>query len=175
MSSSLEDMFNFHKKIYYVGFLSLLIVITTSFSTSFASSIEGTKCSKEASKKIVKSVNYYCDYQNGNLKWWRDYSLSPLPKQKTNKKAVKSSPKPSVAYKSYEVYKAAFQEMLETSEEELRVQGFFKIFGVNGQPVRSKAENYCKWRQVMLPPFNTTINHDQMLGCADAAMTIYLK
>jgi hypothetical protein len=165
------------KQLFYkfkTSFVTVLAIILLNFNSglAIAASIEGSNCSKSGLTKVVNKIEYYCDFQHGDLKWWRNY---PDTKQKTNSAVATPKPKSVVAYKSYKTYKAAYDQLLETSQEELRQQGFFKSFGVNGKPVLSKIQGYCKWRQVMLPPYNNSINNDQLLGCVDAAMTLYIN
>jgi hypothetical protein len=70
-------------------------------------------------------------------------------------------------------YQAGQDAVLNASQELLYRQGFFGVFGATGQPVKSKATNWCIGMQTMFPPYVEDKNFTQ--GCVAAAMTLYRK
>jgi len=77
---------------------------------------------------------------------------------------------PSVSSKAYQ---AGQDAVFNTSQATLSRQGFFGIFGATGQPVKSKATNWCIGMQKMFAPYIE--DKDKTKGCVDAAMTLYVK
>jgi hypothetical protein len=70
-------------------------------------------------------------------------------------------------------YQAGQDAVFNTSDATLRRQGFFGIFGATGQPVKSKATNWCVGMQKMFPPYME--DKDKTKGCIDAAMALYVQ
>lgn len=84
-----------------------------------------------------------------------------------------SSQNPSKSKVNSVLYNKGAAMVLETSQESLVRQGFLGIFGATGQPIKSKALNWCKGMQTMFPPYLEDKEVTQ--GCLDAAMTLYRK